>query len=110
HFGVSTKIKEHLICKRDHFYVSGVVISAEHVAIELPVFAQPAFLRALITEEIRYRIPTNREGKIPPFFCYHAGNCGGHFRTQRYFSITPVSKCIRLLVDDLFACLAPIQL
>src|SRR5207249_12214525 len=79
------------------------------VGVELKVFAQPAFLLALITEELREGEPFDRLSVVARVRGDHTGQRRRHFRSQRHGAVAFVGEVVEL-ADDFVAALGGVEL
>src|SRR5947207_1443244 len=95
--------------QRDQFRVGSRIGLAEDVGIQLEVFAQPAFLLALVAEELRNGEPFDRLFVVARVRSDHAGECRRHFRPQRHGAVAFVGEVVEL-ADDFVAALGGVKL
>ena len=84
--------------------IGGDIAFANDVCVELEVFAQAAFLLALVAEQLREREPLDRFLELPLLGADHARQGGRHLRPQRDDTFAFVHKVVEL-ADNFIAAL-----
>ena len=79
--------------------IGGWIGFADKVGVELEVFAQAAFLLALVAEELGHGKPLDGLLVVTLVGGHHAGERGSHFRPQRNGPAALVHKVVELADD-----------
>src|SRR5207248_10946553 len=85
--------------QRNQFGIGGEVFLADNICVELEMFSKTPLLLALVSEELRNRIPFDGLLVVALMRCDHSGEGGRHFRAQCDGAVSFVLEAVELADD-----------